>query len=272
MRALGYTEPGSLRVERRYAHGDATRFHALLGELRTTKVDLVFAIGHDIAHAAQQAAPELRVVTAGSEDPVMGGLIRDYQRPGGNITGVTYISTELAAKRLELLKEALPGLSLVAVLWDPSHFDTYYRDMAPVARALGLQLRLFEVRSADAIPGALAQARKAGANALFVVPSRMFGEHAREIARLALEAKLPMMAAYANFTEAGGFISYGAIPADMLKRAAMQSDKILKGARPGEVPFERASTFELVVNLKTASALNVAVPSGMRLRADRVID
>jgi len=272
LRQLGYTEPGTLRIERRYAQGDASRFPGLLQELAAQRVDLVFTVGNDIALIARQATPSLVVVTAGSDDPQMSGLIGDYRRPGGNITGVTYLSPQLAAKRLELLKDAVPGMVKVAVLWDPTHADTYYKDMVPAARQLGVSLRLFQVRSPAEIGNAFAAARSAGAQALFVVPSRMLNLQSKRIAELSLDAKLPVMAAYANFAEAGCLMSYGAVATDMLRRAAVQTDKILKGAKAGDLPFEQAATFELIVNLRTAQAIGLKIPQSILIRADRVVE
>ena len=272
LRELGYAEPDRLLVERRYAEGDTARLGAIFQDLAAAKVDLVFTVGNDLARIAQRANPSLRIVTAGSDDPVMSGLIADYRRPGRNVTGVTYLSTQLASKRLELLKEALPGASRVAVLRDPGHFDTYYQEMEPAARALGLQLRLLEARTLEELAGAVAAARGARADALFVLPSRLFNSEAPRITRLALEAKLPVMSAYANVTDAGGLISYGAVAAEMLKRAAVQTDRILRGASPGDVPFERAATFELVINRRTARSLGLSIPRSLLARADRIVD
>jgi putative ABC transport system substrate-binding protein len=269
---LGYTDPANMRVERRYAQGSADRFDEMARDLVASKVALVFTVGNDIAQAAKKAAPGLTIVTAGSEDPVLSGLIADYRRPGGNVTGVTYLSPQLADKRLELLKEAVPGLAQVAVLWDPAHFDTYYRDMLPAALALGVKLQLVEARRAEEIEPAIAAARKAKADALFVIPSRLFNLSSRRIGDLALAARLPSMAAYANFTDAGGLMSYGAVAADMLQRAAAQTVKILGGAKAGDLPYERATSFELVINLKTARTLGVTIPKSVLLRADRVIE
>ena len=202
----------------------------------------------------------------------MSGLIEDYRRPGGNVTGVTYLSPQLADKRLELLKEAVLGLRRVAVLWDPAHFDTYFRDMEPAALSLGVRLELFKATSPQELEAAVTAARKARADALFVIPSRVFNLEAKRIGELALAARLPMIAAYANFTDAGGLMSYGAVTADMLQRAAAQSAKIIGGEKAGVLPFERAATFELVINLKTAKALGIKVPQSILLRADRVIE
>ncbi len=272
LKQLGYAEPSTLHIERRYARGDAARFAELVQDLATKKVELVFTVGNDIAQVAKKVASALPVVTAGSEDPVMSGLIAEYRRPGGNITGVTYLSPQLAAKRLELLKETVPGLTRVAVLWDPAHFDTYYQDMESDARTLGVRLQLIEARSADEIDTAFAAMQKGRAEALFVVPSRMLNIQAKRVSELALGAKLPLMSAYANFTAAGGLISYGAVAGDLIARAAAQTDKILKGAKAGDVPFEQAATFELVINMKTAKALGIKIPNSILVRTDRVIE
>ena len=269
---LGYAEPTALQVERRYARGDAARFAELIQDLAVNKVDLAFTVGNDIARVAKQVTPELPVVTVGSEDPIMSGLIRGYRRPGGNVTGVTYLSPQLADKRLELLKETVPGLVRIAVLWDPAHFDTYYRDMEPAARALGVRLQLVEARVPEEIESAIAAARNSRAESLFVVPSRMLNNQSKRIGALALSARMPMMAAYANFTEAGGLMSYGAVAAQMLQRAAEQTAKILNGAKAGDLPYEQAATFELVINLRTARTLGLRVPQAVLLRADKVIE
>ena len=272
LKQLGYSEPANLHVERRYAQGNAERFAELLLDLAGEHVDLVFAVGNDIAQVAKGTVPNLPVVTAGSEDPVMSGLIASYRRPGGNITGVTYLSPQLAAKRLELLKEMLPGLSRVAMLWDPTHADTYYSEMESVGRSLGVRLQLVEVRTAEEIDGALATVQKGRAEALFVAPSRFINLQAKRVNQLAVNARLPVMAAYANFTEAGGLMSYGAVTADMLRRAAAQTDKILRGDKAGALPYEQAATFELVVNMKTAKALGIKIPDSIRVRVDKVIE
>jgi len=272
LKQSGYAESGTLQIERRYAQGNAERLSDLVRDLAAKKVDLAFTVGNDIARIAKQVAPGLTVVTVGSEDPVASGLIRDYRRPGGNVTGVTYLSPQLAAKRLELLKEAVPGLIRVAVLWDPAHFDTYYRDMEQPALALGVRLQLVEARTPDEIAPAIAVARKNNAEALFVVPSRIFNSQATRIGQLALGARMPMIAAYAIFADAGGLLSYGAVATEMLQRAAAQTAKILHGAKAGDLPYEQAATFELVVNLRTAKALGITVPGSVLLRADRVIE
>lgn len=266
----GFKEPKTLQVERRYAQGNAARYGELLVDLQAARVDLVFTVGHDIAQIAKKVAPTLPVVTAGSEDPVLSGLIESYRRPGGNITGVTYLSPELATKRLELLKELLPRLTRVLMLWDPAHFDTYYKDMEPAASALGMRVDLLEVRSPAEVER-LAEKGKT-AEALFIVPSRMIITQARRICDLALAAKLPTISPYANFTDVGGLMSYGAVAGEMLRRAAAQSVRIFEGAKAGTLPFERAATFELVINKRTANALGLNIPQALLARADRIIE
>ena len=269
---LGWREGGTLGVERRHAGGRPERFGELLRELAALPVELVFAPGHDIAKAAKATIPAMAVVTVGSEDPVQSGLIQSLARPGGSITGVSFMSPELAAKRLELLKAMLPGLARVGVLWEPEHADTYYQSLDAVAATMGLRLHLASVRSAAELEPAFAELAGARSQALFVVPSRLTGVQARRIVELAGAARLPLISAYASFADAGGLMSYGAVTGDGPRRAAAQTDRILRGARAGELPFELPTRFELVVNLKVAAALGLTIPPALRLRADRVIE
>lgn len=272
LRELGYVEGGNLLVERRVAQGEAARFPALVDELARSRVDLLFTWGHDIAKVAKDLAPQLAVVTAGSEDPVLSGLVASLAKPGGNITGVTFMSPEHAPKRLEILKDAVPGLRRVAVVWDPGHVDTYYAALEQAARSIGLELRSLELRSAAGISTLAAALKGSGAQAVFIVPGRLTNFRAREIAAAALGAGLPAMGAYASQAHAGCLLAYGADIPDLIRRAAAQSARIFKGARAGELPVEQASRFLLVVNKVTARALGVSVPNTVLLRADEVIE
>ncbi len=267
----GYREPSNLRVERRYASGRADRYAELLRDLSDQKVQLVFAVGHDIAKVAKSAIPAIAVVTAGSEDPVVSGLIRSFNRPGGNITGVSYLSPELAPKRLELLKQAVPGLVRLGVLWEPAHADTYYQNLQSVAGQFGMDVQLAELHKAGDLDVALATLRMARVQALFVVPSRLTGFLQARIVELATAANLPAMSAYRSFAEAGGLMSYGASTRESLLRASAQCLRILAGASPADVPFELPTRFELVVNQKTAQVMGVALPQALMVRADEVI-
>ena len=272
LRSHGYREGGNLFVERRYAQTRASEFAGLLRDLAAQKVDVVFAAGHDIAKVAKEVIPGMPVVTTGSEDPVASGLIRSFNRPGGSVTGVSFMSPELAPKRLELLKETIPGLVHVGVLWEPAHADVYYQEFGKVAAGIGIRLRLATLREIADIDGAFAELRGAAVQALFVVPSRLTNFASRRIADLALMANLPAMSAYASFAEAGGLMSYGAATRDSVLRAAALTAQIVAGAKPGDMPFELPHRFEMVVNLKTAKAIGVTVPQTVLLRADRVIE
>ena len=271
---LGYVEGKSLRVERRYADEDAHRYPALLADLARLGPQLVLAAGHDIANVAKKTTPSLNVVTWGSEDPVLSGLVQSLARPGGRITGVTFMSPQAAPKRLEILKDAIPGLARVSAVWDPSHADTYYRDMESIADALGVRLTLIAVKRPDDLDAIAALATKAAAQAVFVVPSRLTNapNYVRRIAQACLQAKLPSMSAYASFANAGGLFAYGADIPDLLKRLATQTARILSGTSPADLPIEQASRFVFVVNRKTASAIGMRLPDVIMVRADRVIE
>lgn len=270
--ALGWREGTTLGVERRFASGRPERFAELLHELAALPVDLVFAPGHDIAKVAKTAIASTPVVTVGSEDPIRSGLIGSFSRPGGSVTGVSYMSPELAAKRLELLKDMVPGLARVAVLWEPAHADTYYLQLGDVASTMGMRLQLVTIDSAADMERAFAEIARSKPQALFVVPSRLANLQTRRIVDFALAARLPAMSAYESFAEAGGLMTYGADTGEALKRAAAQTDRILKGARPADVPFELPTRFRLTLNLKTAGALGLAIPQAIVLRADRVVE
>jgi len=272
LRGLGYVEPRTLAVERRYANARTERYPELIAELVDRKVDVIFTQGHDISKVAKGITQRIPIVSAGSEDPEMSGLVANLRRPGGNVTGVTYMSPQLAAKRLELLRDAVPGLKRVAVLWDPEHADTYYSQMQSVAKGMGLEVILLTFHSVADLDRVGTAARNAGAQALFIVPSRLTVFHAKRIAELAMAHGLPAMSAYRVSAEAGCLMSYGADNAEMQRRAALQTQKILRGANPGELPIEQPTKFELVVNLKTAKALGLTVPQSILLRADRVIE
>lgn len=271
LRSLGWSEPGTLAVEWRFAGADPARFEPLVRELAAQRVALLYAPGHDIAKAAKSAAPTMAVVSSGSENPELSGLVSSLRRPGGSITGVTFMSPELAGKRLELLKEAVPGLARVAVVWDPEHADTYYPELQKSSRALGVQLDSIEVRTAADIAGVGARLKAAHAQAVFIVPGRLTVLHGGRLAESAVDARIACMAAYAAQARQGCTLAYGADLPEMLRRAAVQTDRILKGAKPGELPFEQATTFVLVVNLKAAKASGIGIPQPLLVRADEVI-
>lgn len=272
LRALGYAEPATLTVEWRFAGADPARFEALVRELAAQRVALLFAPGHDIAKAAKAAAPALPIVTSGSENPELSGLVASLRRPGGNVTGVTFMSPELAGKRLELLKEAVPGLVRVAVVWDPDHADTYYPELLKASAALGVQLESLEVRTAADIATVAGRLRSSRAQAVFIVPGRLTVLHGKAIADAATGARLACIAAYALHARQGCMVAYGADLSEMLRRAATQTDRIVKGARPGDLPIEQPTTFVLVLNMKSAKAIGAVIPPSLLVRADEVID
>ena len=272
--ALGYNEGKNLHIERRYANEDAGRYAQLLEDLTRTRPQIVLAAGHDIANVAKRVIPSVNVVTWGSEDPVRSGLVQSLARPGGRITGVTFMSPQAAPKRLEILKDAIPGLARVAAVWDPTHADTYYSDMESIASALGVRLTLITVRRPEDLHGVEALAAKAAAQAVFVVPSRLTNapRYARQLSQACLDAKLPSMSAYASFANAGGLFAYGADIPDLLRRLASQTARIFSGTNPADLPLEQASRFVFVVNRKTANAIGLKLPESIMVRADRVID
>jgi len=276
LRELGYVEGRNIVIEYRWAEGRIERFPALAAELVRLKVDLIVAVNTPAARAAKQATTTIPIVVPAMQDPVKDGLVASLGRPGGNVTGVTFLGPELVAKRLQLLKEALPGVSRVAGLWHPGGLaERTMRDMVKdaegAARTLGVQLQLVGVGAPDEIDKAFSTLTKGRAEALFVFPSPMlFGER-RRIVELAAKHRLPAMSNVREFVELGGLMSYGASLPDLFRRAATYVDKILKGAKPADLPVEQPTKFELVINLKTAQALGLTFPQSIFIQATEVI-
>jgi putative ABC transport system substrate-binding protein len=272
LKELGWVEGQNMTLLIRYAEGRPERLPDLARDLVGSKVDIIVTVGTDVARLVKNVVAPIPLVAAVSEDPVEIGLVSSLSRPGGNMTGVTFISSELAGKRLELLKELLPRARRVAILWDPTHVDLEVRELEPAARSLGVTLQSVEARTAEDLDAALRAVVAGGADALMVVPARMINLNAKRIAEFARERRLPAVSMWGSFAEAGGLMTYGPnIPA-MIQRMATHVDKILKGARPGDLPIERPTRFELVVNLRTAKALGVTLPQSLLLRVDRVIE
>jgi putative tryptophan/tyrosine transport system substrate-binding protein len=234
-------------------------------------VDVIVTVGTDVARLVKNVVGPIPFVAAVSEDPVEIGLVSSLSRPGGNMTGVTYISSELAGKRLELLKEIVPRANRVAILWNPTHVDSEVRELEPAARSVGIKLQSVEARTTEELDAALRATAAGGAEPLMVVPSRMINLNAKRIAEFARERRLPAVSMWESFAEAGGLITYGPDVLAMIRRMATHVDKILRGVRPGELPIERPTRFELVINLKTAKALGLTIPPSLLLRADQVI-
>jgi putative tryptophan/tyrosine transport system substrate-binding protein len=271
LRELGWVDGQNMRLVIRPAEGRPERLPDLTRQLVESSVDLIVGVGTDVAKVVRSVTGTMPLVMSVSEDPVEIGLVASLSRPGGNLTGVTFISAELAAKRLELLKEVVPQAARVAVLWNPVHVDLELKELEPAGRALGIRLQSVEVRAPGELDGAFRVVAGGRADALLVVPSRMINHHAKRIAAFAMEHRLPAVSMWRAFAEAGGLMTYGPNVGAMIRRTAAHVDKILKGAKPGDLPMEQPTTFELVINLKTAQALGLTIPPTLLFQADEVI-
>lgn len=274
---LGYIEGRNIAIEYRAADGKIERLPGLATELVGLKVDLIVALATPAGRAAQQATTTIPIVVTAMGDPVRDGLVASLARPGGNITGTTFLGPELVPKRLSFLRELLPTISRVAVLWHPGAFSEptireMLNEVAQAARRLGVQLQLVEVRSADEFDHAFTTMVGARAEALFQFPSTLLFNERRRIVDLAARHRLPAMFNAREFVQLGGLIAYGANLAELNRRAAAYVDRILKGAKPFDLPIEQPTKFELFINLKTAKALGLAVPDRLLVGADEVIE
>ena len=275
---LGYVEGTNLILHPRFAGGDIDRLPSMARELAAGNVDAILVLGPTPMRAAQGATQHIPIImAAGSSDPIGEGYVASLARPGGNITGLTYaVSSERFQKQLELLKEALPSLSRVGVWWDDDA-DLYHRSWAPAldeaARQLGLQVEgPFLVRKLDDFEPAFASMVQRQIEAAIVTSSSITYENRHQAARAALQHRLPVIAAFREFVQAGMLMSYGPNIASIYHRAAGYVDKIFKGTPPGDIPVELPTKYELVINLKTASALGVSTPPSLLARAEEVIE
>jgi putative ABC transport system substrate-binding protein len=274
LRDLGYVEGQNLIIEERYAEGRAEQLPALAAELVRLQVEVIVAGGTAAIRAAQHATRTIPIVMAVAYDPVGEGLVASLARPGGNITGLSWLGAELPGKRLELLKETVPQLSRTAVLANPANpaYAPGMHNLTGAARALGLQLHVVEVRRADELDTAFAAMSRVGADALLVLEdSLLLSGLRRRIADLAATNRLPAMYGWKYHVAAGGLMSYGPSQPDMLRRAATYVDKILKGAKPADLPVEQPTKFEFVINLKAAKALGLTIPPTVLFQADEVL-
>jgi ABC-type uncharacterized transport system substrate-binding protein len=277
LRERGYIEGQNITIEYRYAEGKVDRFRELAAELVRLKVDIIVAAGGGrIIQAAKNATKTIPIVMTGAGiDPVEAGLIDSLARPGGNLTGLSLLERELGGKRLELLKEAVPKLARVAVLNDPAAagnvLDMKKEDIPAAARALKLTIQPWEVRTADDLDKVFAAMSKRLPDGLFVPSGRLMSDNQKRIVGFALKSRLPSMYTGREFVDAGGLMSYGADVADTYRRVAYYVDKILKGAKPADLPIEQPKKFELVINLKTAKQIGLTIPPIVLARADRVI-
>jgi ABC-type uncharacterized transport system substrate-binding protein len=277
LRDLGYVEGRNLVIEYRFAEGNWERLPALAAELIALKVDVIFAGGSAQVLAAKQATTTLPIVFIVPSDPVTEGLVTSLARPGSNLTGLASVASDLVGKRLEQLKQAVPGVSRVAVLWHPGGSGgRTNKDMLKAidvaARALGVRPQFVEVRGPGDFDKAFSEMKGARAGALIVLGSVMFMNERRRLVDLAAKNRLPAVYTLREFVDAGGLMAYGANQADLNRRAATYVDKILKGAKPADLPVEQPTKFELVINLKTAKALGLTIPPSVLGRADEVIE
>ncbi|MFQ5962488.1 MAG: ABC transporter substrate-binding protein [Candidatus Methylomirabilales bacterium] len=273
---LGYVEGQNIRFEHRGPVGSDQSLAEVVADLVRLNVDVIVAEGTPAIRAAKQATKTIPIVMVADGDPVRAGLVASLARPGGNITGVTALVPELNGKRLELLKEAIPVLRRLAILWNPAYANraNEWNAMQAAAQALGVELQSLEVRSRDDFKSAFEAAIRDRAGALLVLGDPLIFAHARGIAVLAMKSRLPAIYSHWSFVMPrgyGGLMSYGADDLDLAERVSSYINKILKGAKPADLPVERPTRFELWINLKTAKALGLTIPASVLFRADRVI-
>jgi len=270
---LGYVEGKNILIEYRHTEGKPDRLPLLAAELVRLKVDIIVVSGGLATSAAKNATREIPIVMAIAGDPVGSGHVASLGRPGGNITGLTNLAPELGGKRLELLKEVIPGLSRVAILADPTNpiFALQLREVESAAQALKLQLQILEVREPNDFDSAFGAAKKGRAGAVGTLASAFLAGHRKKIVDFAEKSRLPTMYHTSGFVEVGGLMSYGVNNVDLYRRAAIYADKILKGVKPADLPVEQPTKFELVINLKTAKQIGVTIPPNVLARADKVI-
>ena len=271
---LGYIEGKNIQVEVRYAEGNLDRFPALVGELVQLKVDVLVSGILLAIRAAKQATKTIPIVMVVAVDPVATGMVDSLARPGGNITGLTRLTRELSGKRFELLTETVPGISRVGVLWsaDNSSAAIAFKDYAAAAHTLKIRLQSLQVRGPNPdLEGAFREATKGRASALITVRDTVLNRYAKRIAGLAIKSRLPSMYEGSDYVDAGGLVSYATNEAESYRRAAYYVDKLLKGAKPADLPVEQPTKFEFVINLKTAKQIGLTIPPNLLARADRVI-
>ena len=273
LRDLGWLEGKNIAIERRYSEGKNDRLADLAAELVHLKVDVIVTAVTPDSLAAKNATRTIPIVMAAVGDPVESGLIQSLGRPGGNITGLTQVAPELGGKRLQMLKEIAPRLNRVAVLWNPldKGSTVAWKEIQQPARELGMDLHGLEVSKASDFDGAFEEATRSHVGALAIMPETLYVTNLKRIADFALKARLLSIFHLAEFVQAGGLIAYGPDRSDLFRRAATYVDKILKGAKPSELPVERPTKFQLVINLGTAKAIGITIPQSLLLRADEVI-
>jgi putative ABC transport system substrate-binding protein len=273
LRELGYAEGTNILLEYGSSAGHLEQLRVQAAEVVRLGVHVIVTQGPLATRAAKDMTRTIPIVMAGDFDPIGDGFVASLGQPGGNITGVTTLSRELTGKRLELLKDTVPGMVRVAVVWNPTEVSgaRQLRDTEDAARGLGLQVHALEVRGLDDFAGAFAAARTARAEGLIVLAGPGLGEHRARLVELAAQSHLPAMYWRREFVAVGGLMSYAANQHAMARRAATYVDKILKGAKPADLPVEQPTKFELVINLKTAQALGITIPPMLLFQADEVL-
>ena len=270
---LGYIEGQNIHIEYRFAGGSIERLAEFAAELVNLKVDVIVAGSTQSIDAAKRATKTIPIVFPVTFDPVESGFVASLARPGGNLTGLSTVNPDAAAKRVELIQEVMPRISRLAVLRNPTNSGSRFplKETEAGAKRLGIRLQILEARSPDDLEGAFRAATKEQANALIVLADALFFAQRGRLGNLAIKHRLPSMFDDAQSVEVGGLISYGASLTDLFRRAAGYVDKILKGAKPADLPVEQPMKFELVINLKTANQIGLMVPPNVLARADRVI-
>jgi putative ABC transport system substrate-binding protein len=274
LRELGYVEGQNIAIESRWTEGGDDRLPALAADLVRSQVDVIVATIGAATRAVQQTTRTIPIVMSTVNDPVGSGLVASLARPGGNVTGLTVMSPDLLGKQVQLLKEVVPKVSRVAVLRNPDNpaDRALVREAEAAARALGVRLQTLEARNPPEIDSAFAAMTRERAGALLILPDSVFLSQRKQIAELAVKRRLPSIRMSSAFPEAGGLMSYSANYLDVSRRAATFVDRILKGAKPGDLPVELPTKFELVINLRTARAIGLTIPPALLQRADRIID
>ena len=270
---LGYVEGQNIQVEYRFAGGSVERLAEFAAELVYLKVDVIVARSTQAIDAARRATRTIPIVFPVTFDPVESGFVASLARPGGNLTGLSTVNPDAAAKRVELLKEVIPRLSRLAVLRNPTNSGSRFplKETEVGAKQFGIRLQTLEARSPDDLEGAFRLATNERAGALIVIVDALFNSQQKRINDLAIRHRLPAMFDNAQYVEAGGLISYGANLSDMFRRAATYVDKILKGSKPADLPVEQPTKFELIINLKAAKQIGLTIPPNILARVDRVI-
>ncbi len=274
LRELGYVEGQNIAIETRWAEGNYDRYPALAADLVRVKANVIVAVGGAATQAAQQATRTIPIVMSVVLDPVGSRLVTSLARPEGNITGLSIMASDIVGKQFQMLREVVPSVSRVAVLWNPANPGSapQLREAEAAGRALKMQLQALQARVSQEIDSAFAAMTRERAAALVILADAIFTNQRRQIAELSMKRRLPSVYGVREYAEAGGLMVYSVDPLDLEARAAIYVDKILKGAKPADLPIEQPSKFELVINLKTAKAIGLTITPSLLQRADRVIE